>query len=68
MNLYDATLGEGARSIKLGSQEIDLPEAVRAGRPALAASRARRSWSGCAPSTCPRRARQTGPKLVGEVD
>ena len=35
MNLYDATLGEGARSLKLGSQEIDLPEAVVLSRPAL---------------------------------
>ena len=25
-NLYDAVVGEGARSIKLGSQEVDLPE------------------------------------------
>jgi multiple sugar transport system ATP-binding protein len=33
-NLYDAALTEGARSIKLGSQEIPLPDAVRAKRPA----------------------------------
>ena len=36
-NLYDATIGEGARSIKLGSQEIDLPEAVVLKRPGLRA-------------------------------
>ena len=36
-NLYDATVGEGARSIKLGSQEIALPEAVVLKRPALRA-------------------------------
>ena len=35
MNLYDATLGEGARSVKLGSQEVDLPESVVLARPAL---------------------------------
>ena len=28
MNLYDAVVGEGARSVKLGSQEIDLPESM----------------------------------------
>ena len=29
-NLYDATIGEGARSVKLGSQAIDLPDCRRA--------------------------------------
>ncbi len=56
MNLYDATLGADARSLKLGSQEIDLPESVLLARPALRGYAARRSWSGCGPSTCPRRA------------
>jgi multiple sugar transport system ATP-binding protein len=56
-NLYDAALTEGARSLKLGSQEIPLPEAVRTKRPALASSRARMSWWACVPSTCPRRSR-----------
>src|SRR5579862_1387452 len=36
-NLYDAAVGEGARSVKLGSQEVDLPESVLVKRPALRA-------------------------------
>ena len=35
MNLYDAVVGEGARSLKLGSEEIDLPESVVLKRRAL---------------------------------
>jgi multiple sugar transport system ATP-binding protein len=36
MNLYDATVGEGARSVQLGSQRLDLPESVVLAHPALA--------------------------------
>ena len=36
MNLYDATLGEGARSVKLGSQEVELPDAVAREAPGAA--------------------------------
>jgi multiple sugar transport system ATP-binding protein len=36
MNLYEATLTEGCRSIRLGSQEIALSEHARNQRPALA--------------------------------
>ena len=56
MNLYDATLGTDARSLKLGSQEVDLPESVLVARPALRGYAARRSWPGCGPSTCRPRA------------
>ena len=28
MNMYDAVVGDGARSLKLGSEEVDLPESV----------------------------------------
>jgi multiple sugar transport system ATP-binding protein len=37
MNLYEATVTEGCRSIRLGSQEIALSEQARNRRPALAA-------------------------------
>ena len=53
MNLYEAAITEGARSLRLGSQDIELP--ARSGRriprwPATPVSR----WSwGCARSTCP---------------
>ena len=36
MNLYEATIGEGALSVQLGSQSINLGEGVRQGRPGLA--------------------------------
>jgi multiple sugar transport system ATP-binding protein len=36
MNLFEARLGEGARKLLLGSQEIDLPASVLEQRPALA--------------------------------
>ena len=36
MNLFEATVGEGARSLRLGSQTIELPAAVRTSIPALA--------------------------------
>src|SRR3984885_7871121 len=35
MNLYEAALTEGARSLRIGSQEIDLPQSVRDARPRL---------------------------------
>jgi multiple sugar transport system ATP-binding protein len=69
MNLYDATVGEGARSLKLGSQEIDLPESVRVKRPALASYAGKDVVVGLRPEHLPAEAPDsTGPKLVGEVD
>jgi multiple sugar transport system ATP-binding protein len=69
MNLYDAILGEGARSLKLGSQEIDLPESVRVKRPALASYAGKDVVVGLRPEHLPAEAPDSsGPKLVGEVD
>jgi multiple sugar transport system ATP-binding protein len=69
MNLYDAILGEGARSVKLGSQEIDLPDSVSAQRPALRSYVGRDVVVGLRPEHLPAEAPdQTGPKLVGDVD
>ena len=36
MNLYEATLGDGARTLKLGSQTVELPESARIAHPNLA--------------------------------
>jgi multiple sugar transport system ATP-binding protein len=36
MNLFEATVGEGARGLRVGSQTIELPDAVRADVPELA--------------------------------
>ena len=69
MNLYDATLGEGARSVKIGSQEVDLPESVLLARPALRAYAGKKLVAGLRPEHLPAEsADSTGPKLVGEVE
>jgi multiple sugar transport system ATP-binding protein len=69
MNLYDATVGEGARFIKLGSQEIDLPESVVLKRPALRSYGGKDVVVGLRPEHLPAESEDaTGPKLVGNVD
>jgi multiple sugar transport system ATP-binding protein len=69
MNLYDATVGEGARSLKIGSQEIDLPDSVRTRRPALPSYAGKDVVVGLRPEHLPAEApNSTGPKLVGDVD
>ena len=68
-NLYDAALTEGARSIKLGSQEVPLPEAVRQKRPALASFAGKGVVVGMRPEHLPAaKPGDTGPTLVGDVD
>jgi multiple sugar transport system ATP-binding protein len=69
MNLYDAIVGEGARSLKLGSQEIDLPESVVVKRPALRSYAGKDVVVGLRPEHLPAEAPDSsGPKLVGAVD
>ena len=69
MNLYDAVVGENVRSVKLGSQEIDLPEAVVLKRPALRGYAGKDVVVGLRPEHLPAESDEaTGPKLVGEVD
>jgi multiple sugar transport system ATP-binding protein len=68
-NLYDATVGEGARSIKLGSQTVELPDSVVLKRPALRAYVGKDVVVGMRPEHL--RAQSdtaTGPKLVGDVE
>ena len=69
MNLYDATLGAGARSLTLGSQEIDLPESVLLARPALRGYEGKKLVAGLRPEHLPAESEDaTGPKLVGDVE
>jgi multiple sugar transport system ATP-binding protein len=69
MNLYDASVGEGARSVKLGSQEIDLPQAVGVARPSLASFAGRKVVVGLRPEHLPAAGEgRPGPELVGNVD
>jgi multiple sugar transport system ATP-binding protein len=68
-NLYDAVIGEGARSIKLGSQEVLLPEAVALKRPALRSYVGKDVVIGMRPEHLRAASPDiTGPKLVGDVD
>ncbi|MGD0064150.1 MAG: sn-glycerol-3-phosphate ABC transporter ATP-binding protein UgpC, partial [Streptosporangiaceae bacterium] len=68
-NLYDAIVGEGTRSIKLGSQEVDLPESVVLKRPGLRAYAGKDVVVGLRPEHLPAAVPgYTGPKLVGDVD
>ena len=68
-NLYDAALTEGARSIKLGSQEIPLPDAVRTKRPALVSYAGKDVVVGMRPEHLPAaKPGETGPTLVGDVN
>jgi len=68
-NLYDAALTEGARSLKLGSQDIPLPDAVRQKRPALASYAGKDVVVGMRPEHLPAaKPGDTGPTLVGDVD
>jgi multiple sugar transport system ATP-binding protein len=69
MNLYEATVGDGGRSVKLGSQLIDLPEQVIAQRPALAAYAGRKVALGLRPEHLPAATPgRAGPTLVADVD
>ena len=68
-NLYDATIGEGARSIKLGSQLVDLPESVLLKRPGLRAYIGKDVVVGMRPEHLRAEAASvTGPKLTGDVE
>jgi multiple sugar transport system ATP-binding protein len=68
-NLYDGVVGEGARSVKLGSQTVDLPDAVALKRPALRSYAGKEVVVGMRPEHL--RAADpeiTGPKLTGDVE
>jgi multiple sugar transport system ATP-binding protein len=69
MNLYDAVLGEGARSVKLGSQELSLPESVALARPRLRSYAGKKIVIGMRPEHLPAATPSTtGPQLTGDVD
>jgi multiple sugar transport system ATP-binding protein len=69
MNLYEASLAEGAQSVRLGSQEIGLPPSVRTARPALASYANQKVVVGLRPEHLPTADNgAAGPTLVGMVD
>jgi multiple sugar transport system ATP-binding protein len=68
-NLYDGSIGEGARSVKLGSQEIELPDSVVLKRPGLRSYAGKDVVVGMRPEHLRAASPEiTGPKLVGNVD
>ena len=68
MNLYEATLTEGCRSVRLGSQEIALSEQARNQRPALAVYAERPVVLGIRPENLPAAADTDGPALKVAVE
>jgi len=68
MNLYEATITEGARSVRLGSQEIELQASVRAVHPGLAGYAGKKVVLGIRPEHLPPANGATGPTLAGDVD
>ena len=68
-NLYDAVVGEGTRSVKLGSQSVMLPDAVAVQRPALRSYVGKDVVIGMRPEHLRAASPDiTGPKLVGDVE
>ena len=68
-NLYNAVVGEGVRSIKLGSQSVMLPDAVAVKRPALRSYVGKDVVIGMRPEHLRAASPDiTGPKLVGDVE
>jgi multiple sugar transport system ATP-binding protein len=69
MNLYEATMSDDAKSIKVGSQVLPLPDDVHAGRPGLARYGGKTVVLGVRPEHLPAATDgATGPTLVGNVD
>ena len=69
MNLYESTLGEDASSLKLGSQEIGLPQTLLQARPGLAAYAGRNVVVGMRPEHLPAATSDVpGSVLKGDVN
>jgi multiple sugar transport system ATP-binding protein len=69
MNLYEATMSDDTRSVKVGSQELPLADDVFAARPGLARYGGKKVVLGVRPEHLPAwHEGATGPKLVGNVD
>jgi multiple sugar transport system ATP-binding protein len=67
MNLYEASLSEGADVLWLGSQPISIPETVRGARPALAGYASRKVVVGLRPEHLSTAGTDAKPVLKGEV-
>jgi len=69
MNLYEASLTEDAGTVRLGSQDLQLPQPVREAHPALAAYAGKKVILGLRPEHLPAAGNgAAGPALAGTVD
>jgi multiple sugar transport system ATP-binding protein len=69
MNLYEATMGDDAHTVKVGSQTLPLPDDVFAARPGLLRYGNKKVVLGVRPEHLPAaHDGSTGPTLVGNVD
>jgi multiple sugar transport system ATP-binding protein len=68
MNLYEAVVGERASSLRIGSQEVALPDEVLRARPALAAYAGRKVIIGLRPEHLPAAGTADKAVIEGDVD
>ncbi|MHB1874398.1 MAG: ABC transporter ATP-binding protein [Streptosporangiaceae bacterium] len=69
MNLYEASVTEGAAAVRVGSQQIELPASVTAAHSGLAAYARKRVVLGLRPEHLPASGEgRPGPTLTGDVD
>jgi multiple sugar transport system ATP-binding protein len=68
MNLYEASLTEDGKSVRLGSQELPLPAVCLSSHPGLVAYAGKRIVLGIRPEHLPAANGAAGPILVGTVD
>jgi multiple sugar transport system ATP-binding protein len=69
MNLYEATVGEGAHSVQLGSQQVALPDSVALAHPALVSYAGKAVVMGMRPEHLPAVAPGgTGATIAADVD
>jgi len=69
MNLYEASLSQDASTVRLGSQDLELPQQVREAHPALAAYAGQKIILGLRPEHLPAAGHgAAGPALTGTVD
>jgi multiple sugar transport system ATP-binding protein len=68
MNLYEGALSEGANALSIGSQVIQLPDAVRARRPELRSYANRRVVVGIRPEDLSVVEDPSGARLVADVE
>ena len=69
MNLYESTMSDDSRSVKVGSQVLPVPDDVHAARPGLARYGGKKVVLGVRPEHLPAATDgATGPTLVGNVD